>query len=536
MDFSRFKKIASDSKSTTLKHPEGHKIVVAHHALSPAMKKQLKDLPTKYADGGEVDEEGDRSPASMFMPEEAQAASDKKLSISDQERAALDAVKANEGTLPSDSMGPVQPEPSVYDRVMNTLNPTFPGEQRAEALNQWQAGRAVDNAALAAPQAGPAPASLGAPTLAPQAPSDPFGMEAYGNTFMKGVGEQKAGIQQQAAAEGAQGAQQLEAEKGMEQYLQKAQGDYQKNFQSLTNEYRAVMQDVQNQKINSNHYMESRTGLQKVMTLIGLAMGGMQAQGLLEKFIQGDVEAQKANLGKSENLLSANLRQFGNLHDATQMTFAMQNGIYSTKLKQAAAQAMDPLAKARALQLAGQLDAQAAPVLQQLAMKKAAMGGLQGISDPSQKIRFGVMTGMIPQPEGEHLYKELGDAQNMVRARDNILSAFDKVGQLNTVTNRATSPLQSKSQIAAIKDPLVAALSKETAGRFTEQDAKFLDGLFPSVTDNAKTVALKRAQIERLISEKMHFPRLQAFGVNPFGEQRYGQGGQKTIQLGPPVK
>jgi hypothetical protein len=538
-----FKKVKSDDKCTTFRHENGSELKVAHNALSPTMKKKLHELPQHLAEGGEVDDFNGRSPASLLSPEDAQAASAKKLGINDSELKAMADIKAAEGPVGGDVMGPAQPAPTIYDRVNNFLS--LPGEADEEALKQWQAGRAVDNSKMAqAPQMqGPSPASVGEPTLASN--PDPLGMDAYAKNYLGALGEEKAGIRQEAAAQGQMGKDQLVAEQAQQQFMQKAAQDYQQTYSGLQKEYQAVINDVKNQHINPNHYMENISAGKKVATAIGLILGGMgsgltggenPAAKFLQMQIQNDIEAQKANLGKSETLLSANMRQFGNLHDATQMTLAMQNGIYASRLREAAAKSMDPIAKARALQEAGKLDAQAAPIMQQLAMKKAAMGGVQGVQDPAQKIRFGVMAGIIPQGEGEHLYKELGDAQNMVRARDNILSAFEKVNKLNTLYSRTTSPLQSRSQIAAIKDPLVAALSKETAGRFTEQDAKFLDGLFPHVSDNAQTVAAKKQQIDKLISEKMHFPRLQAFGINPLGEQRYGEGGQKKIQLGPPVK
>lgn len=52
-DLSKFKKISSDSKSTKLKHPDGHEIIVAHVALSPKMRAELRALP-KYEGGGAV--------------------------------------------------------------------------------------------------------------------------------------------------------------------------------------------------------------------------------------------------------------------------------------------------------------------------------------------------------------------------------------------------------------------------------------------------------------------------------------------------
>jgi hypothetical protein len=39
LDFSKFKHLRSDAKTTTLQHQDGHQLVVAHSALSPEAKK-----------------------------------------------------------------------------------------------------------------------------------------------------------------------------------------------------------------------------------------------------------------------------------------------------------------------------------------------------------------------------------------------------------------------------------------------------------------------------------------------------------------
>jgi hypothetical protein len=54
LDFKQFKKVSSDDNSTTLQHPKGHKIVVAHKALSPKMRGELEALELHMADGGQV--------------------------------------------------------------------------------------------------------------------------------------------------------------------------------------------------------------------------------------------------------------------------------------------------------------------------------------------------------------------------------------------------------------------------------------------------------------------------------------------------
>ena len=55
MDVSKFKKISSDDKKTTFKHPNGHTIVVAHGPLGKKLKEGLDKLPM-YADGGGVED------------------------------------------------------------------------------------------------------------------------------------------------------------------------------------------------------------------------------------------------------------------------------------------------------------------------------------------------------------------------------------------------------------------------------------------------------------------------------------------------
>lgn len=57
MDFSKFHRIETDEKSTTLRHPSGHLIKIAHKGLSPEYKKELDQVPMKMAKGGKVNYE-----------------------------------------------------------------------------------------------------------------------------------------------------------------------------------------------------------------------------------------------------------------------------------------------------------------------------------------------------------------------------------------------------------------------------------------------------------------------------------------------
>lgn len=52
LDFKQFHKIECDGKCTTLQHPSGHIIKIAHKGLSDEHKKELDDLPMMMAKGG----------------------------------------------------------------------------------------------------------------------------------------------------------------------------------------------------------------------------------------------------------------------------------------------------------------------------------------------------------------------------------------------------------------------------------------------------------------------------------------------------
>lgn len=243
---------------------------------------------------------------------------------------------------------------------------------------------------------GPAPAQPGLPDASqtPQANPDPYGMDAYGNALNQGVAEQKAGMVGEAQAIGQQGAQQAHALSQMAGQQQQQLKTYQEHYSELDNERQAFQHDLQNEHIDPKHYWSSQSTGSKIATGIGLILGGMgsgvtggenPALSFLNKQIDRDIEAQKSELGKKENLLTANLKQFGNMRDAMDMTRIMQNDIVMNKLKQAAATAAGPLAQAQSLKAIGALDTQTAQLQQQLAVRKTMVGALSQVgTDPAQ--------------------------------------------------------------------------------------------------------------------------------------------------------
>lgn len=375
---------------------------------------------------------------------------------------------------------------------------------------------------------------------------DLFGTQAYYDSLQKGIGMQVAG--QYGAANALQKQGQAEAQAAVENQKQTIdlKQEYSQKLGDLQKEYNNFQQDIKDSHIDPNHYMNSQGTMGKLSTAMGLILGGAggglthqenPALRFLNAQIDRDIQSQQSELGKKENLLSANLRQFGNLRDATEMTRAMQAGIYGNEIQKAAADAKGPLAKSNAQVALGSLYAQYAPTLSQIAMRQTMAKGISG----GQIAPESLIRGYFPdQKQQEPYMKELASAQKVVKSRDNALSAWDQIQKLNTLGNRISSPLQTPRQVAALREPLLGTMTKDTEGRVTPTDIETMRPLFPQVGDDPATLQRKRIQFEHIFSAPMNFPQLQSIGINPAQMGKYkpqeGPGGsQKRIQLGPVV-
>lgn len=216
-------------------------------------------------------------------------------------------------------------------------------------------------------------------TQAGVAPQDPESM------MRQGYSNQIAGAQGSAKAQGQLGQQQADIQQQGADAENTARSQYQSTYNSLNHEREGLMHDVQNGYVNPDKFWtgDPETGAgghSKIAAGIGMILAGFNptsnpnaAINFLKFQMDKNMEAQTRNLGAKENLLAHNLRQFGNLRDATDMTRLMQNDVVTHQLQQAAATAQGPLAKAAAQSAIGQIQQQSAPLFMQFAMRKAMM-------------------------------------------------------------------------------------------------------------------------------------------------------------------
>lgn len=374
--------------------------------------------------------------------------------------------------------------------------------------------------------------------------ADPFGTQKTLETFQQGLGEAKQGIQGEAQALGAQGKAEAQALQQNIADRQQTQQNYQDHFNQLDQERQGFQQDLMNNHIDSKHYLNSRGTPGKISTAIGLILGGIggglthqenPALKFLNQNIDRDINAQMADLGKKENLLSANMRQFGNLRDATDMTRIMQNDIVSMQLKRAAAEAQDPLAKSRAMQASGKLDMDTAGMQGQMAMRRTLLSGVNGPAGNAD-MAAKMINFALPPDQRKDANKELQDAQNAIALRDEVLNAYDKIAKINTLGNRALNPYQSKLQIDAIEGPVLDKMTKDTSGRVTPETVGLIRSVFKKIGADPQTVAIGRKSAQDLMTQNMHYPIMQSYGMNPMNWGKYGANGQSKIQFTPGLK
>lgn len=267
------------------------------------------------------------------------------------------------------------------------------GKAYAEKLAK--AGLAPQAAQPQAVQQGPVAPQAGVQPQQPQAPAaqPQQGMQDMESMLQGGYQKQMAGINAQAAAQGELGKQQAELLNQQVNNQKAAIDTYNKQYQDLDNERKAHIADIQAGRIDPEKYWtgdaEGNGSHSKLAAGIGMILAGFNptnqpnaAINYLKYQMDKNLEAQQKNLDSQQNLLSANLRQFGNLKDAKEMTRLMQADILTNELQKAAATAQSPMAKAAALQAAGKLQMEFAPMQQQFAMRRAMMNLANDPSGP----------------------------------------------------------------------------------------------------------------------------------------------------------
>lgn len=460
MSLGSFKKIHEDNQSATLMHPSGHKIVVSKASLNNKLKADLASLPNHMEEGG-------------VAPGQAP----------------LDIVPA--------------PNEEPLDISPATEQDSVPMPAMAE---QPSASFPVDRSVAT----GAAPVTQG--SVPPTAPGTLGEMKA-------GEAQQLAGINQRQQAE--QQESQLRAGAAQQQYkdIQNLKNDFDKRMSDRNQQYDHMMQDYKDAHITPDHYWSSKSTPGKISTAIGLILGGIgggllgqenPALKFLNENINRDLEGQKMDLGKKNNILSAFMAQTKDMNEAMMMTKGFYQNLYATKIDEAAAKSGDLAAQARAKMASGSLrDASAkdqAPFLMKQTILDAVKNG--NISDPSVLVPV-----KVPAEHQKKVFEEIERAQDTRRMSDAILKAFDQAAKDNTLV-KSLGGLRTPPTVLALHQALQPTFKDlEGTVRQAAMDNTFRN-ISPSAGDLESTTATKRAALVDYLQSKASAPTAKAFGID----------------------
>lgn len=234
-------------------------------------------------------------------------------------------------------------------------------------------------------------ASSMAQSMPEQQDSMQAGMGNQADLMQQGYQNEMAGVQGMAKAEGGLGQEQAKAYNTNIEAGNNAQLLFNERYKALEAERQAHMADIKNAHIDPDKYWNNHS---KIAAGIGMILAGFNPSGTPNAAIQylqhqmdQNIEAQKQNLNSQQNLLAANLRQFGNAKDAVDMTRLMQADIMQNALGKAAAEAKNPMAQQAALIAQGKLQKEYAPLQMQMAMRQAMTKIAQNPSgDPARDV------------------------------------------------------------------------------------------------------------------------------------------------------
>lgn len=302
-------------------------------------------------------------------------------------------------------------------------------------------------------------------------------------------------------------------------FLLTEQQKSQERFHKLAADYDKVSQDQLNDmksaKINPKTYWSGKNVAEQIGTGIALVLGGLaggvdktgknQAAEFLDNQIKQDIEVQKNNLERKDNLFAMNLKRFGTAMDAELATKRDLMVSAQAMLEINRNKASSPLAKAKADEALAGLKANVAIMNQQLAVSKSMDPVMAKITKIPEKFQTKAM-------------EEMGTVQQLNQAKGQIQSILKEAHKANRVGQLGSIPGTSSNKIIAEAGAqLRSLLQANWKGPMTDEEANKIVGPYLSgFTDKESDVDRRGVGLfDMLKRNAKSTPTLQLYGLLP---------------------
>lgn len=401
-----------------------------------------------------------------------------------------------------------------------------------------------------APQPSPQAALAGERSVAGQAPMNSQYQNRLQGDYMniQNAQDELAGKIKSAGA-GVQNAYDIGAKK-----IQAAQWNAEVQQKQWQDENKRFTDDVVNGHIDPNRYMNSQSTGQKILTTIGLILGGIgagttgqanPALARLNKLIDNDIAAQQAELGKKQSLLNANYQKYGSMNNAIQMTRANALSAAKLAIEKAGAGSNNAIEQQRAKMAAGELQLKIDQTMGQMKANSDAYNfGMTGSSEPGRAPIGGsdahpenLVQFSTPPAQRDETLKAIGRLKSLVAAQPQIQKAFFSAGdenrpmfaleKANGIGESISAPLKAAyyglnhfsegSPGDRQLHPLVNLIAHDRFGRISPVVNDGIKGLLPKFGDNKETVEANFKALMALHDAEMEKERntIRAGNINP---------------------
>lgn len=493
---------------------DGKAFPIAKKSLHPATQMHMLRLP-KFAEGGEAEKDDE-----YLKAFNAQAAKD-----------------YDKGMNQSESRGPSVDE---WAKLHSDSAPPSPVDQPQDPPPMMEAQAPMEQQAPIQPQQTQEPQ----PTPQPQEMNLNASTQGYPTveSLNKATNQEASGIQMQAQGQMAQNKALANAQEQRMAIDNLHNETFNQKLDKQQQQYDIIFKQVADGKINPDQYWDNHSRIGAALAVLVSGIGaGLQhstqnmALGVIQNGIDKSIEAQKAELGKKENLLSHNLRAQGSLIQAENEYRLQASAAFQGKLMQIANETGDPIIQGQAQQKIAQIRLATLPMQQQLAqhqtqleMRKQLIGGnLSPDLDPAQLVPH-----VVPEHHQAKVNEEIALAQHTSKNSPDILSAFDRAAK--NVHLADFNPMDENADQKALH-AMLGPTFKDVEGtvRQAAMDnmAKYTT---PQFGDNANTINTKREALVHYLNSKAAAPTAKGYGIDltKFNSTRPAQSAPEVKTMG----
>ena len=294
----------------------------------------------------------------------------------------------------------------------------------------------------------------------------------------------RSAIEKQLSAAEQQSKAGMQAYGNLDRNLQKLQQDTKTHLDTLHSQNAQMFSDMVQEKVNPSRFFDNQNTFQKVLSAISVALGGIAGQGqgnvgldIINKAVERDIEAQKADSTNKRNLFNLNLARTKNFQEAQLLTQNQMLTAASAQIAKASAQFQGAQARANADAMQAQLGEQIMnrnAMLAQMKAKSDLMGGAADINP--ELLPKEDRERLVTLPNGKfRLANSVEDAKHVKEMTEkfapleHILDELDKLGPSALVPGKAR---ERAGSLVSSSIPMLGQIYK--LGVLSESDREML--------------------------------------------------------------